>query len=76
MTEINNHQEAYLYIAKNIMNDKKFTKIFQDLVVARDKAGGMDSGMTSTSRTAYKDMFAKLKSRTSEVDYKKIYKST
>lgn len=73
MTDQNDHGGARLYIAKNILKDKRFTKIFKLINDIHDLEGYLPHPLGEYRMEATNAMFDVLKQKLSNDDYNRIH---
>jgi len=73
MTDRNDHIGAALYLAKNILKSKKYTKIMEGIIQIFNVENHMPTLLDKYNYSILKQMWDLTKKEFSEEDYKKIY---
>ena len=60
LTDYNNHIEAYSYIAEEILDNEKLTKIFEAIKVIQRAEGGVDSELNALTNKYYEELKTEL----------------
>jgi len=73
MTKYNQHTEALVLIAKDVLKDRKLTKAMNAVMVLHEYFGSMPNGLHEVRTAIYKRILATAKSKLSPEDYKAVH---